>query len=78
MAAGETVLINTVDYDIYKYYKREYTRALLPRNLQYKIALPVHRHLVKIIEDKVHMLNFPLNRDDVRGAKDIRVKTWDT
>ena len=78
MASGETVLINTVDCDISKYYEREYTRALLTRNLQYKIALPIHRHLVKIIEDKMHMLNFPLNRDDVRGAKDFWGKTWDT
>ena len=72
MAVGETVLVNTVDYNISKYSKRDCIRALLARKLQYKIALPRHRHLVKIVKDKVQMLNFPLNRNDVRGAEDIR------
>ena len=71
MAAGETVLLNTADHNKYKYYKRVHTRALLACKLQYKIALPSHRHLVEIVEDKVQMINCPLNRDDVRGAQDI-------
>ena len=71
MAAGDTMLVNTVDYNISKYSKRDYTRDLLALKLQYKIALPSHRHLVKIVGDKVQMLNCPLNHDDVRGAGDI-------
>ena len=78
MAAGEgTVLLNTVDHNISKYSERDYTRALLAHKLQYKIALPSHRHLVIIVEDKVQMLNCLLNRDDFRGAEDIWKKTWD-
>ena len=77
MDVGETVLLNTVDYNISKYSEHDYTRALMERKLQYKIALPSHRHLVKIVEDKVQMLNCPLNRDDFRGAKDTWGKTWD-
>ena len=46
-------------------------RCLLARKLQYKIALPSHRHIVKIVEEKVHMLNCPLNGDYVRGAEYI-------
>ena len=65
------MLVNNVDHNISNYYGREYTRDLLAQNLQYKIALPGHRHLVKIVEDKVQILNYPLNRDDVRGAEDI-------
>ena len=71
MAAGETVLVNTVDQNISKYSEHDYTRDLLAQNIQYKIALPIHRHLLKIIEDKVQMLNCPLNCDDVRVAEDI-------
>ena len=71
MSAGETVLINTVDHNISKYSECDYTRTLLAQNLQYKIALPSHRHPVKIIENKVQMLNCPLNCDDVRGAEVI-------
>ena len=49
MAAGETVLVNTVDYNISKYSEREYTRAILAQKLQQKIALPSHRYLVKVV-----------------------------
>ena len=31
---------------------------------------------MKIVENKVQMLNFPLNWDDVRGAEDIIGKSW--
>ena len=34
MAAGETVLVNTVDHNISKYSERDYTRDLLVRKLQ--------------------------------------------
>ena len=73
MDVGEgTVLLNTIHHNKSKYSEREYTsRDLMARKLQYKIALPIHRHLVKIVEDKVQMLNCPLNQDDVRGAEDI-------
>ena len=72
MAAVEgTVLLNTVDHSKYNYSKRDYTRDLLSRKLQYKISFPSHRYLVKIVEDKVQILNCPLNCDDIRGAKDI-------
>ena len=71
MAVGETVILNTVDYNKYKYSEHEYTRVLLARKLQYKISLPRHRHLVKIVEDKVKMLNYLLNIDDVIGAEHI-------
>ena len=57
MAAGEMVLINSVDHNISKYSEHNYNRDLLARKLHYKIALPSHRHLVKIVEDKVKMLN---------------------
>ena len=53
MAAEETVLLNTVDHNKYKYSKRDYSRALMARKLRYKIALPSHKHVVKIVEDKV-------------------------
>ena len=76
MAAGETVLVNTVDYNASKYSKCEYTRALLSQKLQYRIALPSHRHLLKIVEDKLQMLNCPLNCDNVRGSEYIWGKTW--
>ena len=53
MATGqETVLLNTVDHNKYQYSESNYTRDLLARKLQYKIALPSHRHLVKIVEEK--------------------------
>ena len=68
---GRRCFVNTVDYNIYKYSERDYTRPLLAQKLQYKIALTSHRNLVKIVEDKVQILNCPLNRDDVRGAGDI-------
>ena len=72
MAAGEgTVLLNTVNNNKSKYSQHDYTKDLLVRKLQYKTALPSHRHLVKIVEDKVLILNCSLNRDDVRGAEDI-------
>ena len=61
MAVGETVIVNTVYYNISKYSEREYARYLLARKIQYKIALPSHRHLVKIVEDQVQMLNCALN-----------------
>ena len=58
MAAGQgTVLLNTVDHNKSKYPECNYTRALMARKLQYKIALPSHIYLVKIVEDKVQMLN---------------------
>ena len=50
-AAGETVLLNTIEFNTSQYYERDYTRALLAQKLQYKTALPSHRHLVKIVED---------------------------
>ena len=65
------VLFNTVHYNISKYSECDYTRYLLAQKLQYKIAFPIHRHPVKILKDKVHMLNCPLNRDDVKGPEDI-------
>ena len=71
MASWEKVLVNTVDYNTSKYFKQNYNRALLEQKLQYKIDLPSHRHLVKMVEEKVQMLNCPLNLDDVRGAEDI-------
>ena len=71
MAAGETVFVNTVEFNTSKYSEREYTRNLLERKLQHKIALPIRTHLVKIVEDKVQIINCPLNHDDVRGAEDI-------
>ena len=72
MATGQgTVLLNNAYHNKSKYYECDYTRALLARKLQYKIALPSHIHLVKIVEDKVQMLNFLLNRDDVRGTEEI-------
>ena len=72
MAVGKgVVLINTVDHNKSKYSERNYTRDLLARKLQCKISLPNHRHLVKIEEDKLQMLNCPINLDDVRGSKDI-------
>ena len=62
MTAGEgTVLLNTVDQNKSNFSEHDYTRASLARKVQYKIALPSHRHLVKIVEDKVKMLNCPLN-----------------
>ena len=73
MAVGDTVLLNTVDHNKSKYSKCDYTRDFLARKLQYKIALPSHRHLVKIVEDKVQMLNCTLNRYDARGAEDVWV-----
>ena len=48
LAAGETVLLNTVDFSISKYSERNYTMALLSQKLQYKISLPIYRHLVKL------------------------------
>ena len=57
MAAGEMVLINSVDHNISKYSEHNYNRDLLARKLHYKIALPSHRHLVKTVEDKVQMIN---------------------
>ena len=57
MAAGEMVIVNTVEYNTSKCSERDYTIVLLARKLQYKIALPSHRHLVKIVEDKVQMIN---------------------
>ena len=59
MAAGDTVLTNTVDYNISKYSDRDYTRDLLAQKLQYKIYLPIDKHLVKIVENKLQMLNCP-------------------
>ena len=59
MAAGDTVLINNVDYNISKYSDRDYTRDLLAQKLQYKIYLPIDKHLVKIVENKLQMLNCP-------------------
>ena len=75
MDVGEgTVLLNTIHHNKSKYSEREYTsRDLMARKLQYKIALPIHRHLVKIVEDKVQMLNCTLNRYDARGAEDVWV-----
>ena len=66
MDAGEMILLNTVDHNKSKHSERDYTRDLLARKLQYKTALPSHRNLVKIEEDKMQMLNCPLNQDDVR------------
>ena len=77
MAAGETVFVNNVDHNISNYSECDYTRDLLAQNLHHTIALPSHRHLVKIAEEKVQMINCPLNRDDVRGAEDIWGKIWD-
>ena len=57
MASWEKVLVNTVDYNISKYSKHNYTRDLLAPKLQYRISLPSHRHKVKCLEDKVKMLN---------------------
>ena len=72
MVAGQgMVLLNTVVHNKSKYSNRDYTRALLEHKLQYKIDLPSHRHLVKIVEDKVQMLKCPLNQDEVKGAEDI-------
>ena len=62
MAVGEgMVLFNTVDHNKYNYYERDYSRDLLAHKLQYKNSLPSHRHLVIIVEDKVQILNCPLN-----------------
>ena len=71
MAAGETVLVNTVEIISSKDYECDYTMVLLAQNLQYKITLSSHRHLVVIVQDKVQMINCPLNCYDVRGAEDI-------
>ena len=72
MSVGQgTVILNTVDQNISKYYERNYTRTLLACKLQNKITLPGHIHLVEITEEKVHMLNCPLNRYGVRGSEDI-------
>ena len=68
---GLNVLLSTVYHNKSNYSERNYTRGLLARKLQYKIDLPSHRHLVKMVEEKVQMLNCPLNLDDVRGAEDI-------
>ena len=65
------VLLNNIGHHKSKYSKHNHTRALLAHNIQYKIALPNHRHLVKIVGNKVQMLNFPINWDDVRGAEHI-------
>ena len=69
IAVEGTVLLNTVDHNKAEYSERGYTRDLLARKIQYTIALPSHRHIVKILEDKVQMLNCPINRDEVRGAE---------
>ena len=78
MAVGKgMVLLNTEYCNKYNYSEQNYTRALLVRKLQYKIDFPSHIHLVKILENKVQMLNFPLNWDDVRGDEDVwGGKSW--
>ena len=49
MAVGEgKLLLDTVDHNKSKYSEHNYTRDLLARKLQYKIALPSNRHLVKM------------------------------
>ena len=45
--------------------------ALDARKLQYKLALPSHRHLIKIVENKTHIENFPLNLNSAKGTEDI-------
>ena len=65
------VLLNNVEHNNYKYSQRNHTRILLTRKLQYRIALPSHKHLVKDVENRVQILNFPLNWDGVRGAEII-------
>ena len=65
------VLLNTAEKNNSKYSQHDYTRSLLARKLQHKIALPSHRQLVQIVENKVQMLNCLLNQDEVRGAEDI-------
>ena len=72
MAAGKgVVLLNTVEHNKYNYPKHDYTRALLARKIQYKIASPSQRHLFRILENKNQILNFLLNWIDVRGAERI-------
>ena len=66
-----TVLVNYVEYNHYRYSDRGCYRALEARNLQYKVALSRHRHLIKIIENNIHMEFFLFNHDDVKGADKI-------
>ena len=65
------MLVNTVEFNTSKYSECDYNKTLLAKKLQYIIALPSHRHLIKIVEDKVQMINCSLNFDDVRRAEDI-------
>ena len=45
--------------------------ALEARKLQYKISIPSHKHLIKNVEDKTQMENFPLGCSYVEGNGDI-------
>ena len=65
------VLINTVYHNKSNCSERDYNKDLLARKLQYKIALLSHIHLIKIVENKVQMLNFALNWDHIRGTEKI-------
>ena len=66
------MLVNTVENNFFRYYECEYSRALEARKVQYKVALPSHRHLIKMIDNKNHIENCPLNQDNLKGIEN----TW--
>ena len=69
--ARDTVLVNYVEDNCSRYSERDYSRELEARNMQHKVALSSHRHIIKFVENKTQMENCPLNHDYVKGTEDI-------
>ena len=69
-AGSGTVLVNTVANNKTRYTERDYSRAVLARQIQKIIGRPSTRAFIKIVDNKL-LPNCPITRDDIIAAEDI-------
>jgi hypothetical protein len=65
-----TLLVNTVAQNKAKYTTRDYSRAVLAREIQKKIGRPSTKAFIKIVDNKL-LANCPINRHNIIAAEHI-------
>jgi hypothetical protein len=65
-----TLLVNTVAENKNKYTNRDYSKALLARNIQKRIGRPSTRAFIRIVDNKL-LPNCPITCDDIIAAEHI-------
>jgi hypothetical protein len=74
-ATTGTLLVNTVAENKTSYTNRNYSKAVLAREIQKKIGRPSTRAFIKIVDNKL-LPNCPITREDILAAEQSLDHMW--